>query len=103
MRFGELPSWAIELSDSIRDVVLSSYRDVLDPVELGSCNGLNEAFPFLPDLLSKDPLFDQLIVNLYHPGEVMKYTHTMWIYMTHKYMCVCVSIHFVPTHFSICM
>ncbi|EXB40846.1 Alkylated DNA repair protein alkB-8-like protein [Morus notabilis] len=73
MRFGELQPWAIEISDSIRDAVISSHQDVdLDhPMELGSCNGLHEAspFPFPSHLLSRNPLFDQLIVNLYHPGE----------------------------------
>ncbi|CAH8352465.1 unnamed protein product [Eruca vesicaria subsp. sativa] len=52
MRFGDLPSWATELSD----LILES----LESVEL----------PVLPaDLLWREPLFDQLIVNLYQPGE----------------------------------
>ncbi|KAF8116511.1 hypothetical protein N665_0017s0067 [Sinapis alba] len=52
MRFGDLPSWAIELSDLILESVES--------VDL----------PVLPaDLLWREPLFDQLIVNLYQPGE----------------------------------
>ena len=70
MRFGELPSWAIELSDLVHAVVLSSYPDVLDSVELGNRGGPNEAFPFPAGLLLRNPLFDQLIANLYHPGEV---------------------------------
>ena len=53
MRFGDLPSWATELSDLILESVES--------VDL----------PVLPaDLLWREPLFDQLIVNLYQPGEV---------------------------------
>ncbi|CAH2071952.1 unnamed protein product [Thlaspi arvense] len=52
MRFGDLPSWATEVSDLIRETVES--------VDL----------PLLPaDLLWREPLFDQLIVNLYQPGE----------------------------------
>ncbi|RID43294.1 hypothetical protein BRARA_I00161 [Brassica rapa] len=52
MRFGDLPSWATELSDLILESVES--------VDL----------PVLPaDLLWREPLFDQLIVNLYQPGE----------------------------------
>lgn len=53
MRFGDLPSWATELSELILESVES--------VDL----------PVLPaDLLCREPLFDQLIVNLYQPGEV---------------------------------
>ena len=74
MRFGELPSWAIELSNSIRDGVLGSSYNVpnSDHMDFGSCNGKNEASPspFPSDLLWREPLFDQLIVNLYHPCEV---------------------------------
>ncbi|KAL0712587.1 hypothetical protein Bca4012_019565 [Brassica carinata] len=52
MRFGDLPLWATELSDLILESVES--------VDL----------PVLPaDLLWREPLFDQLIVNLYQPGE----------------------------------
>ncbi|KAL1225138.1 Alkylated DNA repair -like protein ALKBH8 [Cardamine amara subsp. amara] len=52
MRFGDLPSWATKLSDIIRETV--EYADV----------------SVLPaDLLWREPLFDQLIVNLYQPGE----------------------------------
>lgn len=52
MRFGDLPSWATELSELILESVES--------VDL----------PVLPaDLLWREPLFNQLIVNLYQPGE----------------------------------
>lgn len=61
MRFGDLPAWAIELSASIRELVLSSSN--LDHEK-------DELCPFPPDLLWREPLFDQLIVNVYHPGEV---------------------------------
>ncbi|CAH8273402.1 unnamed protein product [Arabidopsis lyrata] len=52
MRFGDLPSWATELSDLIRETVESVDLPVLSA-----------------DLLWREPLFDQLIVNLYQPGE----------------------------------
>ena len=52
MRFGDLPSWATEISNSIYD------------------EAKKEACPFPSDLLLREPLFDQLIVNAYQPGEV---------------------------------
>ncbi|KAF4364479.1 hypothetical protein F8388_007056 [Cannabis sativa] len=69
MRFGELPSWAMALSDSIHDAVLSCSIHV--PTDLESCNGRRNELvsPFPSDLLWRQPLFDQLIANLYHPGE----------------------------------
>ncbi|XP_062088169.1 uncharacterized protein P8A3.02c [Humulus lupulus] len=71
MRFGELPSWAMALSDSIHDAVLScSFNVPTEPMDFGSCNGRNELpCPFPSDLLWREPLFDQLIANLYNPGE----------------------------------
>ncbi|KAL5561485.1 hypothetical protein UlMin_031232 [Ulmus minor] len=69
MRFGELPTWAFELSDSIRDGVISSCHGALDPLEPESYTGQNEVCPFPSDILWREPLFDQLIVNVYHPGE----------------------------------
>lgn len=62
MRFGDLPAWGIDLSASIREVVLSSNYVIDD--------GKSEPCPFPPDLLWREPLFDQLIVNVYRPGEV---------------------------------
>lgn len=53
MRFGDLPSWATKLSDLIHETVESVDLSVLPA-----------------DLLWREPLFDQLIVNLYQPGEV---------------------------------
>ncbi|CAN8237770.1 unnamed protein product [Cochlearia groenlandica] len=52
MRFGDLPSWANKLSDLILETVESVDLQVLPA-----------------DLLWRKPLFDQLIVNLYQPGE----------------------------------
>lgn len=59
MRFGDLPPWAKELSRSIRKVVC--YSDYID--------GENEACLLSSDLLWREPLFDQLIINVYQPGE----------------------------------
>lgn len=69
MRFGDLPAWAAELSDSIHKVLLSSDF-VSDPMELRSSHdGKDNISPFPSDLLSREPLFDQLILNSYQPGE----------------------------------
>ncbi|KAJ6723440.1 ALKYLATED DNA REPAIR PROTEIN ALKB-like protein 8 ISOFORM X1 [Salix koriyanagi] len=68
MRFGDLPSWAIELSNSIREVILYGDRIHEPPNCAGSDRG--EAACWLPpDLLSREPFFDQLIANVYQPGE----------------------------------
>ncbi|KAL3572416.1 hypothetical protein D5086_026320 [Populus alba] len=69
MRFGDLPSWAIELSNSIREVVLYGDRIHEPPSCAGSDRG--EAACWLPpDLLSREPVFDQLIVNVYQPDSM---------------------------------
>lgn len=60
MRFGDLPSWAIELASDIREVVLFGNCE-----DFGSHNDLSES-----SILWREPLFDQLIVNVYQPGEV---------------------------------
>ncbi|OIW01764.1 hypothetical protein TanjilG_03902 [Lupinus angustifolius] len=56
MRFGDLPSWATELSHSVRDSVLAASDD-------------DQLLPLPLDLLLRQPLFDQMIVNQYQPGE----------------------------------
>lgn len=69
MRFGDLPGWAAELSDSIKEVLSCGSDSHL--IELGSsCGGKENVSPFSPELLAREPLFDQLILNLYQPGEV---------------------------------
>lgn len=61
MRFGDLPMWASKLSDSIHEEVL--LGDDL------SINDGDKDLCILPsDLLWREPLFDQLIVNIYQPG-----------------------------------
>ncbi|KAL4366742.1 hypothetical protein GQ457_05G002220 [Hibiscus cannabinus] len=59
MRFGDLPAWAIELSSSIREAVLIG----------DTSNGGIKPCLLPSNLLWREPLFDQLIVNVYHPGE----------------------------------
>ncbi|XP_042516217.1 alkylated DNA repair protein alkB homolog 8 [Macadamia integrifolia] len=62
MGFGNLPLWATELSAYIREVVwLSKY--------VFECEDGQEYCPLPSDLLWREPLFDQLIVNVYQPGE----------------------------------
>ena len=69
MRFGDLPAWSSEISNSIRELVLLC-DPASDPVDLGTDDEAKEACPFPSDLLRREPLFDQLIVNVYQPGEV---------------------------------
>ncbi|KAH9623501.1 hypothetical protein KSS87_007091 [Heliosperma pusillum] len=65
MRFGDLPSWAVKLSDHIYKAVCIGSKET-DMGELSSDNDVG----ILPSrLLQRDPLFDQLIINLYQPGE----------------------------------
>lgn len=59
MRFGDLPEWAVELSNSIREAILFA----------NSGNGKEAIGLFPQDLLWREPLFDQLIANVYQPGE----------------------------------
>lgn len=71
MRFGDLPAWAIELSSSIREAVFLGDH-VSEPINSVTSNGApNSILP--SNLLCREPLFDQLIVNVYHPGEVRHY------------------------------
>ncbi|KAI3900696.1 hypothetical protein MKW92_003330 [Papaver armeniacum] len=58
MRFGDLPSWAIQLSNSIRETICFNQ------------DGDGDGDDVLPaNLLWREPLFDQLIANAYQPGE----------------------------------
>lgn len=69
MRFGDLPCWAIELSYNIRDNVQfrGCVPEFTDPITVDK----NEkACPFPLEILWREPLFNQLIVNIYQPGEV---------------------------------
>lgn len=64
MRFGDLPPWAKELSTGIHEVV--QYGDY-DPESMEMDK---QEFIFPSELLKREPLFNQLIVNSYQPGEV---------------------------------
>lgn len=64
MRFGDLPTWAKELSTCIRELIkFSDY----DPESIDT---KEQECIFPSDLLHREPLFNQLIVNSYQPGEV---------------------------------
>ncbi|MQL97970.1 hypothetical protein Taro_030676 [Colocasia esculenta] len=69
MRFGDLPQWATELSNLIQEAAS------LDDSDFGwfdeSITGDQDYYihPMPGHLLWREPLFDQLIVNVYEPGE----------------------------------
>lgn len=66
MRFGDLPLWALELSDQIHKIVCFGYKET----NTGVLNVDKEACVLPSQLLFRDPCFDQLILNVYQPGEV---------------------------------
>lgn len=69
MRFGDLPTWALELSYYIREnILLSGYFS--ETMDFISSDNSKESHLFPPELLWREPLFNQLIVNIYQPGEV---------------------------------
>ncbi|KAK8961740.1 hypothetical protein KSP40_PGU003289 [Platanthera guangdongensis] len=71
MRFGDLPVWATELTRMVRKAVCFGEIAIVDGLELDCEDQLMEESGPLPfDLLWREPLFDQLIVNVYQPGEV---------------------------------
>ncbi|TVU23737.1 hypothetical protein EJB05_26116, partial [Eragrostis curvula] len=67
MRFGDLPSWANELSMLIREAICVGDVSAATDAELTNEN--EYSCPLPSDLLWRDPLFDQLIANRYKPGE----------------------------------
>ncbi|RWW83638.1 hypothetical protein BHE74_00007849 [Ensete ventricosum] len=70
MRFGDLPGWAVELSRLVREAVRYSDTSPGEGKESTLGNHHEEAcWPLPLDLLWREPLFDQLIVNVYNPGE----------------------------------
>ncbi|GAQ85204.1 hypothetical protein KFL_002240070 [Klebsormidium nitens] len=62
MRFGDLPAWAEALSKDIHQSVIhfAGSLDIDTP---------DSETPLTPPLLWREPLFDQMIVNSYQPGE----------------------------------
>ncbi|RCV39387.1 hypothetical protein SETIT_8G220200v2 [Setaria italica] len=67
MRFGDLPSWAVELSTLIREAIC--VGDVNVGVSAEMANEDEDACPLPSDLLWREPFFDQMIGNRYNPGE----------------------------------
>ncbi|CAH9123719.1 unnamed protein product [Cuscuta epithymum] len=91
MRFGNLPEWAVELSNSIRQAILfcggsdSCVPDVPLTTNSGNDKELISLFP--PDLLWREPLFDQLIANVYQPGEVRLALQTCLCFLAYVQSC----------------
>ncbi|GLT70513.1 hypothetical protein SLA2020_425880 [Shorea laevis] len=69
MRFGNLPPWATELSDSIRDAVIFGDH-ISESKDLAVSDSSMEACVLPSILLCREPLFDQLIANAYQPGNL---------------------------------
>ncbi|GAV73863.1 2OG-FeII_Oxy_2 domain-containing protein, partial [Cephalotus follicularis] len=65
MRFGNLPTWATNLSNSVRETLHLGDHEFED---LASYDGGDRDYLLPSDLLWREPLFDQLIVNVYQPG-----------------------------------
>ncbi|PKA57423.1 hypothetical protein AXF42_Ash013611 [Apostasia shenzhenica] len=73
MRFGDLPDWATELGRLIRKAVCFGEINFDCGMEL-NCEDqqIDELIPLPFDILWREPLFDQLIANVYQPGEWFK-------------------------------
>ncbi|KAI4304527.1 hypothetical protein MLD38_040023 [Melastoma candidum] len=73
MRFGNLPDWAVQLSDSIKEAVVLGnriYGSEHCAENILSASTSPSISPIFPrELLNRELLFDQLIVNSYQPGE----------------------------------
>lgn len=70
MRFGDLPEWASELCGLVQRAICC--YDVMCKICNISTTCPHEdqkGSPFSPELLWREPLFDQMIVNSYQPGE----------------------------------
>ncbi|TVU23765.1 hypothetical protein EJB05_26145 [Eragrostis curvula] len=67
MRFGDLPSWANELSMLIREAIC--VGDVSAATDAELTNEDEYSCPLPSELLWREPFFDQLIANRYKPGE----------------------------------
>ncbi|KAJ7527013.1 hypothetical protein O6H91_16G032100 [Diphasiastrum complanatum] len=77
MRFGQLPNWAIDLALLVRHAV-SAYDDSSSTCCLNGNSEksqitLEKSFrqPLTHQIVQREPLFDQMTVNSYEPGEVM--------------------------------
>ncbi|XP_008800834.2 alkylated DNA repair protein alkB homolog 8 isoform X1 [Phoenix dactylifera] len=70
MRFGDLPEWATELTRFVREAVCSGEVSFEASRESTfEDQYAEETCPLPLDLLWREPLFDQLISNVYEPGE----------------------------------
>ncbi|KAK6154196.1 hypothetical protein DH2020_013835 [Rehmannia glutinosa] len=68
MRFGDLPPWANELSYIIcENVLLGGFSS--ESMNLMTSDNGKKSCLFPAELLRREPLFDQFIVNIYQPGE----------------------------------
>ncbi|KAK3007866.1 hypothetical protein RJ639_014595 [Escallonia herrerae] len=83
MRFGDLPAWATELCNSIREVV--QFSDFVSETWDKACDKVEEACIFPSELLWRVPLFNQLIVNIYQPGKhnVFRYLYLVLLHMAY--------------------
>jgi hypothetical protein len=79
MRFGDLPKWAIELSRLVHSAVCTGHIEAGSDMNLSSKSSQNEPLPF--ELLWREPLFDQLIANVYKPGEVCLIHHLTFLHI----------------------
>ncbi|XP_065030684.1 uncharacterized protein LOC135653114 isoform X2 [Musa acuminata AAA Group] len=71
MRFGDLPGWAVEISRLVREAVWFGDTSSGEGKESSLGNHHEGAcWPLPLDLLWREPLFDQLIVNVYNPGNL---------------------------------
>lgn len=68
MRFGDLPSWAVELSALIREAIC--VGDASAGLGAEATNEDEDACPLPSDLLWREPFFDQMIANRYRPGHL---------------------------------
>lgn len=77
MRFGDLPSWAVELSALIHEAIC--FGDVRVGCGLELKNEDEDACPLPSDLLWRKPLFDQMIANRYEPGHLCScWSDALW-------------------------
>ncbi|XP_024982327.1 uncharacterized protein LOC112518742 isoform X2 [Cynara cardunculus var. scolymus] len=69
MRFGDLPAWAKELSTCVLELIRYSDYDP-ESMDTNTCQIDKQECIFPSELLHRVPLFNQLIVNSYQPGNL---------------------------------
>lgn len=70
MRFGDLPAWATELSRFIHKAVAFCEIVAISRDLESYYPNSKEVCPMPTNLLWREPFFDQLIVNVYQPGNM---------------------------------